>query len=275
MVAGAPVVLNGNSGNSDTGDVQVGNWDPTLTPKFLTTRLPINAVKVVAQRSADKGNAINTILGKILNISTVDIGVQATASLSLSTPPLLLCAKAPGLPITNFDLSPNLPVGTENGTGWTLFRPSTSVPASELKDASYDQFSDYCSKPCIGTTNGNIQPVLDILKATFDAKKDNSTVPPSWKVPIPIVDGTCTLNDGTCPALPTSCTDPDTTPPSQGCPPGKQGNTELYHITGWAEATVIAVNDAGNPRGFVASVGELIACDANPLGRLGKPRLVQ
>lgn len=268
--AGIAVNLGSNGGNSDTGDIQVGNWDPTLTPKFLTTRKPVNAVKIIARRTAESGNAVNTIMGKVLNILSLDVSTQSIAALALSSPPLLLCAKAPNLPTTTFEISPNLPAGTSSGTAWTMFFPSTSVNSNELKTYNYEVFSDYCSRPCIGTTNGNIQPVLEKLKTTYDTHK---AADGTWKIPIPIVDGTCTLNDGSCPASPTACTDPDPGH-TEGCPPGKQGNTELYHIAGWAEATVTAVYDSGNPRGFVASVGGLIRCDSNPLGTLGRPRLV-
>ena len=31
-------------------DIDIGNWNASLTPKFLTGRSPINAVRVVARR---------------------------------------------------------------------------------------------------------------------------------------------------------------------------------------------------------------------------------
>src|SRR3954452_20409003 len=65
LVDGTPLVLNNNlPGNPK--DVEVGNFDATLTPRFSTTRKPANAVRVTARRTAERGTAIPLLFARVV-----------------------------------------------------------------------------------------------------------------------------------------------------------------------------------------------------------------
>lgn len=61
-------------------DVIHGNWNATATPKFSTSRAPINAVQVIAQRTADRGNAVPLWFGAMVGMKTCDIRSSAIAT---------------------------------------------------------------------------------------------------------------------------------------------------------------------------------------------------
>ena len=58
--------------------VEFGKWD-SETREFTSGGTPVNAVRVVAQRSAANGNAAPTYFGNLLGKSAVDISVDAIA----------------------------------------------------------------------------------------------------------------------------------------------------------------------------------------------------
>ena len=74
---GSPVVLL-------PSDVLVGNWNSALTPKFSTSRTPLNSIQVTCVRSAARGNATPLLFGVVLGKTTCDINVSSTATVSNS-----------------------------------------------------------------------------------------------------------------------------------------------------------------------------------------------
>jgi Flp pilus assembly protein TadG len=60
-----------------SSDVVVGNWNSALTPKFSSSRTPVNAVQITAARTSSRGNPVPLMFAKVLGVSTCD--VQATS----------------------------------------------------------------------------------------------------------------------------------------------------------------------------------------------------
>jgi Flp pilus assembly protein TadG len=79
LVDGSPLVLNNNIANNPR-DVEVGNWDNTLDPKFSTTRTPNNAVRVTARRTASRGTAIPLLFARVLGANTCDVTATSVAT---------------------------------------------------------------------------------------------------------------------------------------------------------------------------------------------------
>jgi len=78
LVDGTPLVLDNNlPGNPK--DVEVGNFDPTLTPRFSATRTPANAVRVTARRTAERGTAIPLLFARVVGSKSCDLNVTSIA----------------------------------------------------------------------------------------------------------------------------------------------------------------------------------------------------
>lgn len=269
--AGDAVTLDKNTSNAVDGDIVVGYWDASNRIFYPNTTAAIpfgktlNAVQIIPKRTNATNNPVGTFFAKIFNALNVDIKAKAVAAMVLKGPPLLLCALAPNAPAgTKFEL--NGPGGIV-GTAWTLFLPSANVNTNELMGQAVN-YEDHCSLPCIGTTNGTNQPILQLVNDAYNSSKNSSG---TWEAVVPIVDGHCILSDGTCPPPPaTSCTDSAL---PNGCPPGSPTG-ELDHIAGWAKAYITSINLTGK-KGFTAQIGPLVSCASNPLITLGTATLVK
>lgn len=60
-------------------DVIIGHWDDT-TRTFTPDATPYNAVRVIVQRSTDRGTPVDTMFLSVLGVSTWDVSAQATAT---------------------------------------------------------------------------------------------------------------------------------------------------------------------------------------------------
>jgi Flp pilus assembly protein TadG len=72
---GTPVVL-------DSSDIATGNWDATQSPKFSTSRTPLNAVQVTAARTVSRGNAVPLLFAQVVGRNTCDATEYSTATLN-------------------------------------------------------------------------------------------------------------------------------------------------------------------------------------------------
>ncbi len=89
-----------------SSDVVAGNWDGG-TRTFTPAGTPVNALRVIAKRSQDNGNAAPTFFARILGFDSVDIVTSAiSARLPVSQADgLPLAVRAPGFG----DVSPDIP----------------------------------------------------------------------------------------------------------------------------------------------------------------------
>jgi Flp pilus assembly protein TadG len=85
LVDGTPLVLNNDLAGSPK-DIEVGNWDSTLTPKFSTSRTPSNAVRVTARRTAARQTAIPLLFAKLLGQNTCDLTCTSIAAQNIPIP---------------------------------------------------------------------------------------------------------------------------------------------------------------------------------------------
>jgi Flp pilus assembly protein TadG len=76
-VDGSPMVLLAS-------DVQVGNWNTSLTPNFSTARTPQNAIQVTCARTASRGNATSLLFASVLGRGFCDESVTSTALVTTS-----------------------------------------------------------------------------------------------------------------------------------------------------------------------------------------------
>src|SRR4051812_45868224 len=76
---GSPVVIT-------AADIVAGNWDQSQTPKFSTTRTPVNAIQITASRTAAKGNAVPLVFGAVAKVPTCDVTARALVMLEQGLP---------------------------------------------------------------------------------------------------------------------------------------------------------------------------------------------
>jgi len=262
--AGDAVVLDANTVNSDTGDIQVGNWNSELTPKFLVTRQPINAVKVIARRTSAKGNPVNSILGKIMNIANIDIGTQAIAVRLKNEHlfPFLL-----SVPVANgtYDFNGSIPIPPYLGVGWTLFSSDSSVNSKaiealiETEGASIDT-DPFCSVSCFQTSNG----AELVRNAMYDKYMEIRDADGHMKILTPLVDmrykknalDDCLANNGH-----NAITDCGAYP--DGCSTGEHKEYLLLHVARWTAATINGIDQKGKTLVDV-TIDRKVLCKDNP-----------
>jgi Flp pilus assembly protein TadG len=114
----------GHPVNVTTSDVEVGNWNELLTPRFATDRLPLNAVRVKASCSKARGNAVPLSAGSLLGIDTWDVNASAVATVDTPTSPYAMAgvdrvqfsslgvlARIHGTVVSNGDIDIGMPLG--------------------------------------------------------------------------------------------------------------------------------------------------------------------
>lgn len=72
----------------DAGSVTMGKWD-AATKTFTATNIEPNAVRVIAHRTEDRGNAIPYFFARIFGLENTDMTVQAIAAGANNTSALL------------------------------------------------------------------------------------------------------------------------------------------------------------------------------------------
>jgi hypothetical protein len=66
----------------DAGDVRIGQWDSSATPRFTPTLNRPDAVSVTVRREGGTNGPISSIFARILGINTFDVSADATAALT-------------------------------------------------------------------------------------------------------------------------------------------------------------------------------------------------
>jgi len=72
--------VDGNDLLVKSDDVQLGNWDSSASPKFSTTRVPKNAVKVNGALTTARGNAVPLICARVLGQSNCEVHANVIAT---------------------------------------------------------------------------------------------------------------------------------------------------------------------------------------------------
>ena len=66
----------------NAGDVLIGQWDSSATPRFTQTLNQPDAVSVTVRREGGTNGPISTIFARVLGINTFDVSADATAALT-------------------------------------------------------------------------------------------------------------------------------------------------------------------------------------------------
>jgi Flp pilus assembly protein TadG len=286
-VVGEPVKLALNTSNAEDGDIVVGNWNNASNPKFLSTRQPVNAVKVVARRTNEPAQSgiissdnrqVKTFFGSIFSVivpGSAGFPLMSAVSEAIAAPPSLLF---PGIVFCDLTCDATLPLildinaptttpPPDNGMAWTAFSYSQAPDVGANGDVvAYITGNKTAPDPVCGietTTNnggsgGGGPAVLGALKDQFEINKrtfnDGSV---GWKVAIPIVDFDSSGNSA--------------------CPPGSQGNKEeRYKISRIATVVISQVNTTGSTKGITISKIDCVNCSVNTNNPpdFGKSKLV-
>jgi Flp pilus assembly protein TadG len=252
------------NGNIDqTGDIVVGNWDASQTPKFDANRTPINAVQVVARRRSAGGtagvsigsNPVGLLFGKLVGWSIMDVVRTSTAAfdLNLAATPVCVPTCSSETPLVapsscsdtgDSDCFPGTallinPATGEPGTAWTNFepQPQQGVCPPKVQPTSGDiiAFIEGSKSPpnvCgqyISTTEGTLHNVEVALATRWLSERQK----PSGTVTIQSlpIQGWHTFIPV---VVPDSCGEPP-----QACP-GAPGGTP-YLVQQYAEVVVTFV----------------------------------
>lgn len=274
-----------------TNDIQVGFWDgttfnPSPDPTGLPSTNPINAVLARARRTGASdaagqslGGQVDVFFGRVLaavglthwsKMSAVATAVAVRQP--LMTPGLTICIQTCDPAILQPPISGNLILQKDpksqplsNGIAWTAFNcaqaPNIGTNGDVIAYINGRAAPSPLCNTCI-TTNNGVGQALQALAANysnpnFDAANKitvNGVV--KWTVATVVVDGTCQ-----------SCTNP-ALQSTNGCPPGGQGSTEPYHISGFAAIEITSVNTGGSTKGITIDDIHCVPCPAQiPLGK--------
>jgi hypothetical protein len=301
-----------NNANSPTGDIVVGNWNSGLTPKFDSTRIPVNAVQVTARRvgraGADSpGGGVSLLFGKLVGWPTMDVIRTATATVDLNLAPLPIClppcntAQTPlAAPQSctdtgNSDCFPGIPLclgpsTAQYGLAWTNFQPQPQTGACPscgggnqptpgdiipFVDGS-QPVSNVCDQ-YICTTNGGM--------GTAEAALENR-----WLAERAKPSGTVTIQGQTIQGWHTFVPVVEDICPGTGhgaCPGAPQPNP--YHVVQYSEVVITYVGKIAGPAcnfgikvvGFGAGTApgsstlSCSPCSPLPPGIIGLSRLVK
>ena len=206
-----------NDSNADGGDIIVGHWDADtgFTRATGTTGLLINAVKVVARRTADSpdtGGPVSLFFGHLVDWPVMGVSRIAIASrkpLDIAATPLCLpsCDKVTPLTITPPNITPGerfffrVKDGSPNISWSSFLEKNTSQPVISAYIRG-DKVPPPICKECIFTTEGIITPTLCEVRKRI--RKDGDTYNVGgvdifgWKAIIPILPPTpCPTAKGT------------------------------------------------------------------------------
>lgn len=281
--AGEFVLLDSDGSNNltDSNDITVGNWNPSSSPNYLAGRTPINAVEVMARRTANSpGGSVGFLFPRILPGWT-SMQVRRTAIATrkpLAVPGIPLCIKSCDLatPVNlltqetgggNACIEPNCQNNT-NRMAFTAFSPMQAPNVGANGDVvdyiwgrlPVPELCEICMTTNNTTGGGS---ALGEVKNAFDDKAykradktfDSIGNVTSWRVAVPLVDRKCSESS------PNSCS---------ACPPGCQGNFEPYHVAQIAVVVITAVNDSGaaSERGITISSINCMSCPTSlPLSK--------
>lgn len=263
------------------GDVSIGNWNPTATPRFDPARTPLNAVRVVARRNvAGAGPAgqgkVQLFFGQIF--SMLPAGGEGWGEMAASTEAIAARPPRPTIPVALCETpctmasppSEAAPVKfffkqsgatappAELTVGWTDFSFTSQAtdlgPKSDIAKYIHGELHppDVCNKAIY--TNNGVGEAVSELKQEFQAQTAASGLP-YWEVIVPIV-GAGVDKYGT--AVPS-------------CPPGDQPIP--YPLTYFALAWIVKVEKAPDP-GVTFSKLQCLPC-SDPLLMGKSPVLVR
>jgi Flp pilus assembly protein TadG len=229
--AKSPVILASDSSNTltDNNDITVGNWDPTLPPneRYLAGRTPINAVQVVARRTANSpGGPVGLLFGKLVKWPFMSVKRQAIARKNPGgfTPlPICIdtCQNLPETPLSGTPPGLLLKLSTPSSAeemAWTDFQPVGSGPDfwKNIQDLlGVDKVGgkwvviepvpvpDKCeSNECLRTTNG-VGSILPAITAIIEARGATYTIKGipvfGWRTYTPVFDPCLPSGPNPCP----------------------------------------------------------------------------
>ncbi|MBU5612500.1 pilus assembly protein TadG-related protein [Geomonas azotofigens] len=240
------------------GDVTIGNWNSTLTPQFLASRNPSNAVRVVARRteagaSAAEQGRVHTFFGRIFGL--LQGGGEGWSEMTVSAEAIASRPPRPTIPITlcqtactattpakfYFRQTGSGAPPAEYTIGWTVFLfDSQRMDSQDVIDYIHGVLNppDVCNA-AMYTTNGANMNLVKEVQDEFIAQKAASGLP-YWEVIVPVVDS-AVVGGVTVPS----------------CPPGDQPIP--YPLTRYAIARITAVDLAPEP-GLTFSLLQCYPC---------------
>jgi hypothetical protein len=211
-----PIADDLNIANNADGDIVVGNWNATLSPKFDPSRTPVNAVQVVARRNGTTPgmspvhvfwgqifrliggdwsflNAVSTGIAAKLPRATAFVAVGSRACTSVSPTgciyPTICTIDPPKVLVTEPTSAPD-----DQKFGWTsLLIPPGSAALFNAQMCGTSPFEDVCSASGIwgvsGTTTSTRRNFESLMfDPNFDAankEKDPSGNVTGWWVMLP------------------------------------------------------------------------------------------
>jgi hypothetical protein len=244
-----------NSDPGGHGDIVVGNWDQTNTPRFTpatgSTGLAINAVKVVPKRAGQFAAmpAVRVFFGQVLRLIGIDwslmgAGAEAiAASVTRANAPVALCYNTCDSSIVTVSESSPLtmywsPYKTEEGEdantsyqgiAWTTFNPtSPSTPTKDVVSYFCGKEANACFK-YVHANNGSDEKSIRNFRCAFL----NPVYDSANKI--------CATSDGKCGPGDT-VTSWDVIAPvfsTDDCPPGEEPGTR--QVVAYAKMTIIDV----------------------------------
>jgi len=242
-------------------DIELGNWNAALTPKFSTTRpapAPINAVRVVARRNVAGATAANQGQVALFFGNVINWGTMGTVAEAIATRPP---RPAAGITLCNDSCSfagqndvtfyfneadiTRLGLPMTYGAAFTEYSPSRATDfgpngrIQEFINGSLESpvASDLCG---VGIMTNNAPPQQILVKLQDRITSELITTPLGWEVIIPVV---------------TPVTVTATTPP---CPPGSQP-TEPYEVMQFARIRLKSVSYNPTPA-IILDYIECISC---------------
>ncbi|TSK09030.1 MAG: hypothetical protein FPO08_06960 [Geobacter sp.] len=258
------------------GDVTIGNWSSTETPRFSTDplRKPLNAVRVVARRtvagaSAAEQGKVQLFFGKIFSLlpgggeGWAEMGASAEAIAARPprpTIPIVFCEDACSMSPAPTEAAPIKFFFKQSGENaaapkytiaWTVFASDKATSLSLQKDLGkyiHGEMHppDVCNVP-IHSNNGVGNSDVKEVKREFEAQIAMSGKS-YWEVIIPIV-GPGVNNMGE---------------PVAACPPGDESNP--HTLQQYAIAWISSVDTAENNAGVTLTRMDCLPC--------GDPRLI-
>ena len=184
---------------SDNNDITVGNWNRSLSPPYLESRAPVNAVKVQARRTAQSlDGAVNLFFSSVIGWSQMPVAAEAIAARTPKAGFFFMI----GNNVCNSTIFPVVlsPGPAVNNMAWTSLR-QVSTNANDVKDLYICPGDKLPDEEVCGYnvyTTGGVTDVFqgvetdfydlnyDAVNKTFGLDKKGSRVVSTWTVIVPV-----------------------------------------------------------------------------------------
>lgn len=188
---------------SATNDITVGNWNRSLSPPYLESRTPVNAVKVQTRRTAQSPDgAVNLFFSSVIGWSQMPVSAEAIAARTPRAGFYFMIGNdvcnSTAFPVV---LSPGL-----SNMAWTSLRQlSTNAndvrdlyicPGDRLPDEEVCGYNIYTSNGIAtsifqGVETDFYDPGYDAVNKTFGVDSKGNSFVSTWTVIVPV----STVND--------------------------------------------------------------------------------